>query len=119
MPVVPVFVPPPPSARARRLAGELEQTISSFRRKETRIRDSEVRQALRLAGRRAARSGDQATVVVAAIAIVLLLAGILVFFQQSGIGERPEGLGTPPWLMQAVVAGIILVVLAVVLKRRR
>lgn len=119
MPVVPVFVPPQPSARARRLAGELEQTISGFRRKEPRTRDSEVRQALRLAGRRATSSGDRAAVVAIAIAVALLLAGILVFFQQSGIGERSENVGTPPWLMQAVVAGIILVVLAVVLKRRR
>jgi hypothetical protein len=126
MSFVPVFVPPPPSARTKRLAAEIDRTVDGFRRKEPGTSESEVRRALQLAGRRAAGGGERT--VALAVAIVMLLGGLLffLFWQAESVGGpegpvgsvSPDGSAAPSWLGQAVV-GVLLVVFAVVLKKRR
>ena len=118
MAMVPVFVPPQPTRRARRLAEELQQTIAAFRRKEPGLRDSELRQALQLAARRSAQGQGRTAVAATAVAVALLLLGALVFLRQSGAPE-PGNDASSLWQTPAVVVGIILVALAILLKMRR
>ncbi len=73
------FVPaPPPSAKAQRLAKDIEKTIEDFRRANPNLSTTEIHQALRLAQQ--ATGGTMATRVTIAVAIALLLAGLLVFY---------------------------------------
>jgi len=73
------FVPaPPPSAKVRRLAKDLEKVIEDFRRANPNTSTIEINQALRLAQH--ATGGATAGRIVIAVAIALLLAGLLVFY---------------------------------------
>lgn len=117
MSFVPVFVPPPPSPRAKRLAGEIERTITDFRRKEPGTADGEVRRALQLAGRRAA--GDSEKAIVLILAVVMLLGGVFFLLRDSGVGSGPDGDTLSSWWGPALIAGVLLVVFAVVLKKHR
>jgi hypothetical protein len=71
-----VYVPPPPSERARRLGRELLQTIEQFRRSNPGTTSLEIRQAARIAQREAG-AGRRPLLVMLALGVALLL-GLLV-----------------------------------------
>ena len=115
---VPVFVPPPPSRRARQLASEVESTISAFRRQNPRLRDADVRQALGLARRRTTNTRAATLVVVGVLLAAVLLLGVFFFTRQTtgdstAVGEAVQGMAP-----HIAIIIVLLVVLFVVKMKR-
>jgi len=115
---VPVFVPPPPSRRARQLASELESTITAFRSQNPRLRDAEVHQALGLARQRATSTRAAKLVIVGAILAAVLLLGVLFYTRQTtgdstAVGESIQSM-TPHI---AIIIVLLLVLFVVKMKR--
>lgn len=105
-----VFVPSPPSPRARKLAKALHDTIEEFRRENPATRDDEVRRALRIA---ASFSGGRTAQLLSA---VVLLVGLILALGLLTLGD--EG-GATDLTAPLVVGGVVLLALVAVLVRRR
>ena len=119
MSFVPVFVPPPPpSRRARQLAGELESTISAFRRQNPRLRDVEVRQALGLARRRTTSTRAAKLVIVGAILAAVMLLGVLFYTRQATGDSIAVGESVQNMVPHIAIIIVLLVVLFVVKMKR-
>ena len=83
MSFVPVVTPPPPSPRARALAERIRAVIQEQCMEDPGTTSGDVRRALSLAASSA--GGNQAARIVAALAVGLLVLGILLalFFSRS------------------------------------
>ncbi len=77
-----VFVPPPPSAKAQRLAQEINKTVESAKRADPNLTVMEINQALRLAQQ--AAGGSRIVVVLAILAVIGVLVGLIFFFLATG-----------------------------------
>lgn len=98
-----MFVPATPSAPSRRskeLARELDATIADYRKREPRISNQEVREAMSLA---MPSGGRQQLVVALALGVVLLIAGLVFFVTEQG------GEGLPPITMAIGIVAIAFV----------
>jgi hypothetical protein len=114
---VPIVTPPtssqaPASPRARELASQIEKLIQDFQRSYPDTKPADIQEAMRIAW-----GGSEVTTSARRLVAVMLglgmaaLAGALLYFR-SGVDVEI------PWVMVAVVAGIVLVLAVAVAARR-
>lgn len=101
MSFVPVFVPPPPSARARGLGRQLVETIENFRRQHPGTSTTDVQQALRLAE---SEVGTNRTLILAVVVgLLVLLGGVALFLYRS---DESRSLSTMVPIAILIIGGI-------------
>ena len=110
------FVPPGlTSGHTQELSRRREEAIESYRRQQPDIKAWEIRAALRLAAR-SSDEGRTARLAIAAGAATVIALGMA--YMQRGRALTPEAEAQAPW-MAAAVGGLILVLAAVFLLKRR
>ena len=112
MTYVPVTPPPAPSPRAQELSRLLTETIDGFRRDHPGMTGTEIRQALSLA---TSPDSTKRRAMVIALALGLLLFGLLIFFYQSRGGSFEGG---QPWVLVAIGVFSIVGVAVAALRNR-
>lgn len=113
---VPVVVPPQvPSRQARELSELLSRAISEYEHTHGSLTPGDIQQALDLAGQRNAGSLAGRRMVAVALGLVLALGvGVMAFAESSGT----DFAAVLPWLEVGVVVALLVVVFAIVLRRR-
>jgi heme A synthase len=107
-----VYVPPPPSRRARELGDRVLGVIEEYRREHPNLTWLEIHQALRLASR---RSGSERRRMVLALALgVFLMFGFLIAFMK----QDAEGSGRIPAVAIAIVVAVVGLALVVIRLKR-
>jgi len=102
-----VYVPPPPSPRARELGQRVLDVIEAYRKEHPNVTWIEIHQALRLASRRS--GADRRRLVLALVAGAVLFVVLLVGYLKEGSATS----GRVPAVLIAVLvalAGLALVV---------
>ncbi len=107
VPYVHVPQPPPPSAQAQELSRRLGEVIESYRREHPSMSDAEIRQALGLSSAKLGTNAAPAAVIVGLL--IALFGGLAFFFLAKG-----DSLPNAPWVLVALLAGLGIVVAAMV-----
>lgn len=113
VPVVPQEEPPSP--RARDLGNRLAEVIETFQRQYPGTSPEDIRRAMRLAAPGGGGDLQRRKAVVALGLVAALVAGLVASLFSSGGQNVHRGL--PPFGILAVLIGVLLVVVAVRLRR--